>query len=73
MDAHAQAGNGRTAGGHAGDPSATSDARQREGGRDGANWEEEERAFAVVMISAGEMWGMCVCVSMVCSIIIGRK
>lgn len=51
MDAHAQVGNGRTTGGDAGDPPATSDARQREGGRDGADWEEEKRAFAVLTIS----------------------
>lgn len=48
MDAYAQAGDRRIAGGHAGDPSATSDAGKREGGRDVTDWKEKERAFALL-------------------------
>lgn len=48
MDAHAQAGNGGITGRDAGDPPAASDARRREGGRDHPDWEEAERAFALL-------------------------
>lgn len=58
MDAHAQAGNGRITGRDAGDPPAASDARHREGGRDHPDWEEEERALALLTNSPDprEQW-----------------